>query len=63
MGLDDTQHVARIVIHPSHPDTVYVARSGTCTRRMKSAVSSRRSMAGKPGPKFFTVDQMLELLI
>ncbi len=28
MGLDDTQHVARIVIHPSHPDTVYVAALG-----------------------------------
>ncbi len=28
MGLIDTQTIARIVIHPSNPDTVYVAASG-----------------------------------
>jgi photosystem II stability/assembly factor-like uncharacterized protein len=28
MGLDDTQHIARIVIHPTDPDTVYVAAMG-----------------------------------
>jgi photosystem II stability/assembly factor-like uncharacterized protein len=28
MGLKDTQHIARIVIHPANPDTVYVAAMG-----------------------------------
>jgi hypothetical protein len=28
MGLKDTQHIARIVIHPANPDTVYVAALG-----------------------------------
>src|SRR5262249_16479990 len=28
MGLRDTHHVGRIVIHPSNPDVVYVAASG-----------------------------------
>lgn len=28
MGLKDTQHIARIVIHPSNPDIVYVAALG-----------------------------------
>lgn len=28
MGLKDTQHIARIVIHPARPDTVYVAALG-----------------------------------
>ncbi len=28
MGLDDTQTIARIVVHPSNPDVVYVAASG-----------------------------------
>ncbi len=28
MGLKDTQHIARIVIHPTRPDTVYVAALG-----------------------------------
>ena len=28
MGLADTHHIARIVIHPTDPDTVYVAASG-----------------------------------
>jgi photosystem II stability/assembly factor-like uncharacterized protein len=28
MGLGDTQHIARIIIHPSNPDIVYVAAMG-----------------------------------
>lgn len=28
MGLKDTQHIARIVVHPTRPDTVYVAALG-----------------------------------
>ncbi len=28
MGLDDTQHIGRIVIHPTNPDIVYVAALG-----------------------------------
>jgi photosystem II stability/assembly factor-like uncharacterized protein len=28
MGLKDTQHIARIVIHPTRPDTVYIAALG-----------------------------------
>jgi len=28
MGLKDTQHIARIVIHPTRPDTIYVAALG-----------------------------------
>jgi photosystem II stability/assembly factor-like uncharacterized protein len=28
MGLKDTQHISRIVIHPTRPDTVYVAALG-----------------------------------
>src|SRR4051812_6848511 len=28
MGLPDSQHIARIVIHPTNPDTVYVAAIG-----------------------------------
>jgi photosystem II stability/assembly factor-like uncharacterized protein len=28
MGLTDTQHIARVVIHPQDPDTVYVAAMG-----------------------------------
>jgi photosystem II stability/assembly factor-like uncharacterized protein len=28
MGLDDTQHISRIVVHPSNPEIVYVAALG-----------------------------------
>ena len=28
MGLEDSEHIARIVIHPENPDTVYVAAQG-----------------------------------
>lgn len=27
-GLEDTQHIARVVVHPEHPDVVYVAALG-----------------------------------
>jgi photosystem II stability/assembly factor-like uncharacterized protein len=29
MGLDDTRHIARVVVHPKNPDIVYVAAQGT----------------------------------
>lgn len=29
IGLDDTRHIARIVVHPKNPDVVYVAAQGT----------------------------------
>jgi len=28
VGLAETQHVARIVVHPKNPDVAYVARAG-----------------------------------
>src|SRR6266568_2424924 len=49
MGLPDSHHIARIVIHPSNPDVVYVARSVTCFRRMRSAACSGRLTAGRRG--------------
>ena len=32
MGLPDSRHIARIVIHPTNPDIVYVAAMGHQTR-------------------------------
>jgi photosystem II stability/assembly factor-like uncharacterized protein len=29
MGLDDTRHIARVLVHPKNPDIVYVAAQGT----------------------------------
>jgi photosystem II stability/assembly factor-like uncharacterized protein len=29
MGLDETRHIARIIVHPKNPDVVYVAAQGT----------------------------------
>jgi photosystem II stability/assembly factor-like uncharacterized protein len=42
MGLRDSHHIARIVIHPTNPDIVYVAAMGTSIRRTKSVVCSAR---------------------
>jgi hypothetical protein len=34
MGLDSTQHIARIVIHPTDPNTVFVAAQGAFIRQI-----------------------------
>lgn len=50
MGLADTHHIARIVIHPTNPNIVYVAAMGHLyIRRIRSEASSKRKMAGERG--------------
>ena len=49
MGLRDTHHIGRIVIHPTNPNLVYVAASGTCGARMTSAVCIAPRMPERPG--------------
>jgi hypothetical protein len=49
VGLKDSHHIGRMVVHPKIPDIVYVAASGTCIPRTTSAACSRRSMAARPG--------------
>ena len=40
MGLPDSHHIARIVIHPTNPEIVYVAAMGHLSHATKSAGSS-----------------------
>ena len=52
MGLAPTQHIARIVIHPRDPNTVYVAAQGALTHPPKNEASTDRPTAAKIGHAF-----------
>ena len=47
MGLDKTGRISRIIVHPTDPDIVYVARWGTSTARSRSAASIAPWTAGE----------------
>jgi len=49
MGLKDTHHIARIVIHPTNPDIVYVAAMGALFSENEGAGSTARAMVGGRG--------------
>ena len=50
MGLDDTQAIGRIRVDKTNPDLVYVAALGQpLRRRIRSAASSDRRTAARPG--------------
>lgn len=49
IGLENTQHIARIVIHPTNPDIVYVAAQGALYGPNKREVSIKARMAELPG--------------
>ncbi len=51
MGLKDTQHIARIVIHPARPDTVYVAALGHQPVRVTVADASGKVVRTLTGPQ------------
>jgi hypothetical protein len=54
MGLTDTQTIARIVVHPTNPDIVYVAASATSGPTTRCAACSRRPTGAGTGPRFST---------
>ena len=49
LGLADTHHIGRVVVHPTNPDVVYVAALGHLWGPNRSAASSRRPTAARPG--------------
>jgi hypothetical protein len=54
MGLKDSHHIARIAIHPTNPDIVYVAVMGHLFSETRSEASSRRRTAARAGRKCST---------
>ena len=48
MGLEKTQHIGRIIVHPSNPDVVWVAALGalwgTCLLYTSDAADERSSV-------------------
>ena len=55
VGLKDSQHIGRIVVHPTDPNTVYVAALGSSTPTTKSAASTRRPTAARRWTKSLAV--------
>ena len=56
MGLPDSHHIARIVIHPTNPDTVYVAAMGHLFSRNEERGVFRTRDGGKTWQKVLYVD-------
>ena len=56
MGLPDSHHIARIVIHPKNPDIVYVAAMGHLFSRNEERGVFRTSDGGKTWQKVLYVD-------
>jgi len=49
IGLRETQSIARVVVHPTNPNIVYAAVIGHLFAPTRSAASTRRSTAARPG--------------
>jgi photosystem II stability/assembly factor-like uncharacterized protein len=56
MGLPDSHHIARIVIHPTNPDVVYVAAMGHLFSRNEERGVFRTRNGGKTWEKVLYVD-------
>ncbi len=56
MGLPDSHHIARIVIHPTNPDTVFVAAMGHLFSRNEERGVFRTRDGGKTWSKVLYVD-------
>ena len=49
-GLDASEHISKIIVHPEDPNTVWVASQGPLwSPGGENAVSTRRPMAARPG--------------
>jgi hypothetical protein len=48
IGLKDTRHIGKLIIHPTNPDVVFVAALSHATARIPNAAfSNRATAAGK----------------
>ena len=56
MGLPDSHHIARIVIHPTNPEIVYVAAMGHLFSRNEERGVFRTRNGGKTWDKVLYVD-------
>src|SRR5215467_2103542 len=56
MGLADSQHISRVVIHPSNPDTVYVAAMGHLFSTNEERGVFKTTDGGKTWNKVLYVD-------
>jgi len=57
LGLEKTQHISRIIIHPTNPDIVYVAAQGALYAPNEERGVYRSMDAGKTWEKILYVDQ------
>ena len=49
IGLKDTKHIGRVLIHPTNPDIVYVAALATSSGRTRRAACTAPPMAARAG--------------
>ncbi|MEI6021584.1 MAG: hypothetical protein WCR21_10690, partial [Bacteroidota bacterium] len=66
IGLDSTEHISRIIIHPNNPDVIYVAVPGALWSDSKHRGVYKSSNGGQSWEKIFYIDDKTgcaELLI
>jgi photosystem II stability/assembly factor-like uncharacterized protein len=54
MGLKDSEHIGKIIVHPTNSDIVYVAAYGPFGVKAESVVFIKQQMAVKRGNAFYT---------
>jgi photosystem II stability/assembly factor-like uncharacterized protein len=62
MGLKDTQHIARIVIHPTNPDIVYVAAMGALYSENEARGVYRTTDGGRTWQKVLYISPKIGII-
>jgi photosystem II stability/assembly factor-like uncharacterized protein len=62
MGLRDSQHIARVIIHPSNPDVVYVASMGRLFSRNAERGLFKTTDGGKTWRKVLAFDDLIGII-
>ena len=62
MGLMDTQHIARMVIHPTNPDIVYVAAMGALYSQNEARGVFRTTNGGRTWDRVFFRDAKIGII-
>src|SRR5690606_1190563 len=62
MGLEGTQHIARIVIHPTDPNVVYIASMGPLHTRTPDRGVYRTRDGGRTWEKVLYVDDQVGVI-
>ncbi|HTA61189.1 MAG TPA: glycosyl hydrolase, partial [Bacteroidia bacterium] len=58
IGLDSTEHISKIIVHPTNPDVIYVAVPGALWSNSKHRGLYKSTNAGETWEKLFYIDDL-----